>query len=114
MEAGMKEKGGTGSLFFFKTGDPKTTHGPWIWSAQAETSGIGTWRTTDGGKQWVRVDGNEHMHGAMQIYQPDTSGLVYMAGVYSQKGWGVLRSADFGQTWTHVGPAGPQTTIFGM
>jgi hypothetical protein len=49
----------------------------------------------------------------MQIYQPDTSGLVYMAGIYSQHGWGVLRSTDYGQTWSHVGASSTEAVVFG-
>ena len=36
-----------------------------------------------------------------------------MAGIYSAKGWGVLRSSDYGQTWTHVGGAQGEASIFG-
>lgn len=50
----------------------------------------------------------------MQIYQPDTSGLVFMPGTYSASGWGVLRSTDFGQTWRHVGSGTfNQAIVFG-
>jgi len=59
------------------------------------------------------VDTNEHPHGAMQIYEPDASGVVYMGGVYSKLGWGVLRSADFGQTWNHVGHVMYAAVVFG-
>jgi hypothetical protein len=60
------------------------------------------------------VDGNEHAHGASQIYQPNTTGLLFMAGAYSALGWGVLGSADYGQTWTHYGSVSNQTIVFGM
>jgi hypothetical protein len=63
---------------------------------------------------WTRVDKNEHTNGATEIfYQPDTSGVMYMAGVYSDLGWGVLRSTDYGQTWLHEGANEQETTVFG-
>ena len=36
-----------------------------------------------------------------------------MAGVYSSSGWGVLRSTDYGITWTHVGQVGNENVVFG-
>ncbi len=48
-----------------------------------------------------------------QIYQPDNNGVVYMAGIYSALGWGVLRSTDYGQTWTHVGLTSAETVVIG-
>jgi hypothetical protein len=104
----MNQGTGTGSLFFINTGDIATTAKTWLWSAQSANGVIGTWRTSNGGLSWVRVDTNEHPHGQMQIYQPDTSGVVYMAGVQ-----GVLRSTDFGQSWTHVGDPINQSAVFG-
>lgn len=69
--------------------------------------------TSNGGATWVRVDGNEHPHGQMQIYQPDATGVVYMPGSYSKLGAGVLRSTDYGETWTHVGIAMNEAVVFG-
>jgi hypothetical protein len=62
---------------------------------------------------WTQVDHNEHPHGGGGIYQPDTSGVVFMAGIYSTLGWGVLRSIDFGSTWAHVGLTGNESVVFG-
>jgi hypothetical protein len=59
------------------------------------------------------VDRNEHPHGSSQIYQPDNNGVVYMAGLYSAGGFGVLRSTDYGQTWTHVGLNANETVVVG-
>ncbi len=36
-----------------------------------------------------------------------------MAGAYSALGWGVLRSADYGQTWSHIGGTANEATVFG-
>ena len=47
-----------------------------------------------------------------QLYQPG-SGVIYMAGAYSALGWGVLRSADHGQTWSHAGGSGNESVVFG-
>ena len=113
MADGMRQNGGTGFLFFINTGDAATTAKTWLWTAQATGGTIGTWRTSNGGADWVRVDSNEHPHGQMQIYQPDTSGVVYMPGNYSKLGAGVLRSSDFGETWSHVGTDIDQAAVFG-
>jgi hypothetical protein len=96
--------------FFLDTGDVSTTRKTWLVLPQMG-AGVGTWRTTDAGASWTKVDGNEHVHGGSQIYQD--KGIVYMAGVYSGLGWGVLRSKDFGATWAHVGPDGSQTVVYG-
>ena len=49
----------------------------------------------------------------MQIYQPDKGGSVFMPGFNSDLGAGVLRSTDYGDTWTRVGIAMNQAAIFG-
>lgn len=113
MAPGMNQDGGTGFTFFINTGNAETTAQTLLWSAQGTGGKVGTWRTADAGATWTRVDSNEHPHGQMQIYQPDTSGVVYMAGFYSGFGWGVLRSADYGQTWRHVGNTFEQAIVFG-
>lgn len=111
--AGMHENGGTGAIFFINTGSASSTRGTWLWMAQASGGIYGTWRTSNSGGTWVQVDKTEHSHGASQMYQPDNSGVVFIAGVYSTLGWGVLRSTDYGQTWAHVGIAGGQTVVVG-
>jgi photosystem II stability/assembly factor-like uncharacterized protein len=108
---GMNANGGTSFTFFINTGNPATTRNTWLHLAQG--GGAGTWRTTDAGANWTRVDNNEHPHGTAQIYQPDTGGVVYMAGAYSSHGWGVLRSTDYGQTWARVSPHTIQSTVWG-
>ena len=111
--SGMLENGGTGAIFFINTGSASTTNSTWLWIAQQSGGLYGTWRTTNGGISWQQVDKNEHPHGSSQIYQPDTGGVVYMAGAYSALGWGVLRSTDYGQTWAHVGGTGNEVDVFG-
>jgi len=113
MASGMLENGGTGAIFFINTGNASSTRGTWLWMAQQSGGTYGTWRTTNGGANWVQVDKNEHPHGASQLYQPSNHGVVYIAGAYSALGWGVLRSADYGQTWTHVGETNNETVVFG-
>jgi hypothetical protein len=113
LAGGMNQNGGTAAIFFINTGNASTTANTWLWLAQASGGAVGTWRTTNGGASWTRVDSNEHPHGNSQIYQPDTSGVVFMAGLYSASGWGVVRSTDFGQTWAHVGSTTNQATVFG-
>lgn len=93
----------TAFIFFINTGNSTTTANTWLWVSQITGGTIGTWRTTNGGTSWTQVDTNEHSHGANQIYQVGTTGVVYMVGLYSAEGAGVLRSTDYGQTWTHYG-----------
>lgn len=113
MNPGMNLAGGTAAVFFINTGNPATTLHTWLWTSEGTGGRIGTWRTDNAGATWTRVDSNEHPHGQMQIYQPDSSGVVYMPGYYSALGWGVLRSTDFGQTWRHVGNTFEQAILFG-
>ena len=113
IESGMFENGGTAAIFFINTGNASTTRGTWLWMAQWNEGRIGTWRTTNSGVNWIQVDKNEHSHGASQIYQPDTSGVIFMAGAYSGNGWGVSRSSDYGQTWVHVGNYIAETIVVG-
>lgn len=111
---GMKHAGGTAFIFFIDTGLAETTRATWIWIAEASPGRrIGTWRTSDRGRTWKHVDYNEHPHGQMQIYQPDGGGLVFMPGLNSDLGAGVLRSTDYCETWTHVGIAMDQAAVFG-
>jgi photosystem II stability/assembly factor-like uncharacterized protein len=109
----MSQNGGTAAIAFIDTGDRTTTARTWLYLAQGAAGQIGTWRTTDGGATWAQVDTNEKGHSYYQIYQPDTAGTVFMAGVYSAEGWGVLKSADYGQTWAHVGATINENIAFG-
>ena len=109
----MQQSGGTGIIFFIDTGRAETTRDTWIWTAEATGGKIGTWRTSDAGRSWIRVDRNEHPHGQMQIYQPDNGGVVFMPALHSDLGAGVLRSTDYGETWTRVGIAIDQAVVFG-
>ena len=113
MPAGMRAGNGTGAISFIDTGLAAGTRGTWLWMAQQSGGVYGTWRTTNGGSIWSQVDRNEHPHGFAEAYQPDANGVVYIAGAYSQSGWGVLRSADYGVTWSHVGSSGNQRVVFG-
>jgi len=96
--------------FFIDTGVADTTRTTWLMIPQT-TAVTGTWRTTNGGTSWAKVEGNEHPHGQSQIFQ--YKGVVYMAGVYGTKGWGVYRSTDFGATWTHYGSGAAQGVVYG-
>jgi hypothetical protein len=113
---GMKQNTGTGvasgAVLFINTGNAAVTRATWLWMGQQSGGIYGTWRTSNSGAAWVRVDKNEH-GGAPQIYQPDNNGAVFMAGAYSALGQGVLRSNDYGQTWTHVGLGANEAVVFG-
>lgn len=113
VENGMLERGGTAFVFFVNTGSAATTRNTYLWMAQGSGGTYGTWRTANGGTSWKQVDTMEHPHGAAQMYQPDTSGVIYLAGYYSRLGDGVIRSTDYGQTWTHTGNNNAQTVVFG-
>ena len=103
----------TASINFINTGTAATTRRTFLWISEQGGGAFGTWRTTDGGANWVQVDKNEVSFGGNPVYQPDASGALYMAGSNSALGAGVLRSADYGVTWTHVGPTGNQSVVFG-
>jgi hypothetical protein len=113
---GMKQNVGGGSasgeIFFINTGTAATTRGNWLWMGQLSGGVHGTWRTANSGAAWTQVDKNEHA-GYAQIYQPDNNGVVFMAGVYSVLGTGVLRSTDYGQTWAHEGMTDNESVVFG-
>jgi fibronectin type 3 domain-containing protein len=100
------------AIFFIDTGNATTTRGTWLFIGNLDGGAIGTWRTTNSGAAWVQVDKNEHV-GNTQIYQPAGSSVVYMTGNYSVLGEGVLRSADYGQTWTHVGTINVESVVAG-
>jgi hypothetical protein len=103
----------TAFAFFINTGSAATTANTWLWIHQITGGVYGTWRTTNAGATWTKVDNGEHPHGIAQIYQPDTSGVVYMAQQYSALGDGVLRSTNYGATWAHVGVATGETVVYG-
>jgi hypothetical protein len=109
----MQAGGGTGALVFIDMSNAEATRNTWLYLPQASGGTIGTWRTTDGGAHWTRVDSNEKEHSYYQIYQPDSLGAVFMAGIYSSLGNGVLRSTDYGQTWAHVGLTQNENIVFG-
>ncbi len=113
LDSGMLTMGRTGFVFFINTGDAATTRGTWLWIGEQSGGINGTWRTANSGANWVQVDKNEHPPGAAQIYQPDSNGVVFMAGSNSIHGQGVLRSADYGQTWTHVGLTNDESVVVG-
>jgi fibronectin type 3 domain-containing protein len=113
LNTGMLGDGRTGFVFFINTGNANSTRSTFLWIGEQSGGLNGTWRTANSGTTWIQVDKNEHPLGAAQIYQPDTSGVVFMAGAYSVLGQGVLRSADYGQTWSHVGLANNESVVFG-
>jgi hypothetical protein len=111
----MAQNGGTTGIAFIDMGDPDKTRTTWLWLAAQAGGVIGTWRTEDSGTTWTHVDSNEHTNGTIhsEVFQRGSTGVIYMAGIYSSLGSGVLRSADFGKTWTHVGEAAPEAIVIG-
>jgi hypothetical protein len=97
--------------FFIDTGNPATTADTWLLIPQDNGGGVGTWRTTDGGTSWTKVESLEHPHGNAQIFQRD--GVVYIAGSSGTDGNGVYRSADLGATFAHVGTNSSQGIVYG-
>jgi hypothetical protein len=112
MNPGMLQGAGTAAISFINTGAPATTRGTWVWMAQASGGTYGTWRTANGGVSWTKVDNQEHLHGFSEAHQ-NANGDLYIAGVYSAKGWGILRSTDLGLTWTHLGGGFGQRAVWG-
>lgn len=105
---------GTAFLFFVDTGNSTTTAQTWLWMGQSNGGAQGTWRTTNGGVSWAKVETCEHPHGASQIYQPNTTGTLLIAGEYATAGGqGVLQSTDYGATFAHVGNSSPATCVWG-
>jgi hypothetical protein len=113
LAAGMLQTNQTGFVFFIDTGDATTTRRTWLWLAEQSGGKVGTWRTSNGGTAWTKVDKNEHPLGAAQIYQAAGSRTVFMAGTSSALGPGVLRSNDYGQTWAHVGRNDNESVVIG-
>jgi hypothetical protein len=113
LASGMSQDGRTAGISFINTGSATSTKRTWLWIGEQSGGAVGTWRTSNAGASWTRVDFNEHPLGGWQVYQPGTSGVLFMAGAYSSLGWGVLRSNDYGQTWTHVGPNQNRAVVFG-
>jgi hypothetical protein len=54
---------------------------------------------------WRRVSGAGGL-------APDKSGIVFMPEFHSELGAGVLRSTDYGETWSRVGVAMDQAVVF--
>jgi hypothetical protein len=105
--------GGTGGISFIDTGDPATTRTSWLWMASDSGGMYGTFRTSTGDSGWKKVDTSEHTNGDTQTYTPSTVGRMFMAGLSSTLGAGVLRTGDYGKTWEHVGLAQPESIVFG-
>lgn len=97
--------------FFIDTGNPATTADTWLLIPQDNGGGVGTWRTTDGGTSWTKVESLEHPHGNAQIFQRDD--IVYIAGSSGTDGNGVYRSEDLGATFGHVGTNSSQGVVYG-
>lgn len=111
---GMQDAtGGTGFVFFINTGSSTTTATTFLWIAQWNNNTYGTWRTTNDGTSWTFVQNNEHAHGASQIYQPNTTGDLFMAGLGSSLGSGALHSSDYGVTWGLAGTSQNESLVWG-
>jgi photosystem II stability/assembly factor-like uncharacterized protein len=67
----------------------------WLLVSQ-RTDVSGTYRTDDSGATWSKVSDVEHSHGGSQLHV-GANGLVYLPGET-----GIVRSTDFGKTWTQV------------
>jgi hypothetical protein len=112
METAMAHYG-TGGINFIDTGNPATTRTTWLWLASDTAIGLGTWRTSNSGTSWTKVETNDHPGGVSETFQPDTNGVVFMPGAYSNLGHGVFRSSDYGVTWAHVGLAIEERVVLG-
>jgi hypothetical protein len=105
-DPGMTSGAGA-AVDFLDTGQASTTAGTFLWVANFTAGSIGAWRTADGGAHWAQVDQNQSINGVARLYQPG-GGVVYMTGPT-----GVLRSADYGKTWTLVVGTAAEASIVG-
>ncbi len=113
LNSGMLQVIGTGAIFFINTGSASTTRGTWLWMAQQNDGSVGTWRTTNNGTNWFKVDKNEHPMGLHKSISRITTVLFSWPELSRLWGWGVLRSTDYGQTWAWVGTFGNRNVVFG-
>lgn len=121
MDTGMLAAStGTAFAYFINTGSSGTTATTWLWIGQGTGGTIGTWRTTNSGTSWTQVNTAEHNHGTSSLYQPNTTGDVFLAQIYgtaagfsATNAWGVLHSSDYGATWALVGIEGAQNVVTG-
>lgn len=82
----------------------------WLTQAQWGT-GNGMWRTIDSGATWTKVSTLEHSHGTAQLCNL-TGGLLYIGGNPGpSNSQGVMRSTNYGLTWTSVYTAKPETGV---
>jgi hypothetical protein len=109
---------GTAGIFFIDTGTAATSSQTWLWMDQGSGGVYGLWRTTNGGTAWTQVQTVEHPHGASQIYNAG-GGVIYVTGSYStppgggiQSANAILRSTDYGVTWSTVALGGG-TVVWG-
>ena len=82
---------------FVDTGNPATTAKTWLSIGQSGA----TFRTTDAGATWRRVELLTHAHGSSQIFQAG-NGVIYVPGMGGSDGNGVYRSTDYGVTFKKV------------
>lgn len=105
---GSASSGGT-AFAYFVNGTAADTNGycqTYIWIMQQTGGNVGTWRTangTAGTPTWAQVNSNEHGHGTSSMYQPNTTGTIFMAGAYFNAvggfSSGIIVSQDYGATW---------------
>ncbi len=90
-------------VMYFSTGEP--------YSNSDRVSGLGVWKSTNGGATWTRLMATASFNRIFRIIC-DASGNVYLAARTIAKGlsepvsqsFGVMRSKDQGATWTDITP----------
>ncbi len=74
------------------------------WLVVGVDPSAGTWRTTDSGRTFTRINGNFHSGGGCQLHRAG-GGALYLSGVN-----GVFFSTDNGASWVNVAPGANRST----
>jgi photosystem II stability/assembly factor-like uncharacterized protein len=81
---------------------------PGIGAIYAGTSGLGVWKSTDGGNSWVAKSVGMRSPATYAVEVDPTQAGVIWAGA---SGGGMYRSSDGGESWSQVEDISPRTIV---